>query len=98
MLAISSIMNTNTVGINTDTDINRPSTMYVENYVATRGTVFGSWEEPEGICTEIHTEYGRGILADGYYSPDVEYIVVFDTKGTWDNYFDDEIVQIIPAK
>lgn len=71
------------------------TTMQVNNYVATRGTVAASWEEPEGICTEIDTEYGRGILADGYYEQDSEVIVIFDTKGTHDNYFDDDIVQII---
>lgn len=75
-----------------------PSTMQVNDYIATKGIVIGCWEEPEGMCADIDTEYGRGILADGYHEIGTECIVVFDTKGTQDYYYDDEIVQIIKTK
>ena len=69
-------------------------TVPIGNYVATIGTVEGTWEEPDGICTAMNTEYGNGCLLDGYYDDSKEYIVIYDTNGT-KMVYDDEIVQVI---
>ena len=58
------------------------------------GTVEGTWEEPDGICTAIDTEYGNGYLLDGYYDDSRKYVVIYDTNGT-KMVYDDEIVQVI---
>lgn len=68
--------------------------MIGSNYEVCQCMVVGSWEEPEGYCTSIITEYGPGYLLDGYYADDREYTIVCYT-GDPSTQYDDELLMIL---